>query len=297
MNWQYLKYFEVVAEEQHFTRAAQKLFITTSALSRAIGSLEDELRVQLFAKNGRNVNLTKYGTCFLEYVKQATGTIEEGCKVLDEMANHAHGDVRISTIYTYAATVLPRIIKSFVKDRPNVTFTMYQTTSMQTVSDVLNGNVEFGFASDYIDWNRYPTLDHHKIMSEDIILIVPKDHPWSARQSMRLDEIANEKFISFGYTSSILYHLENIFSAAGYKYQVSMMLSDDYSIASMVRNGMGVALIPAGQKCVSKEDLAVVQLEGAEFKRNIYMLWQRNAFSSFAADCFRNHVINLPDDI
>lgn len=293
MNWQYLKYFEVVAEEQHFTRAAQKLFITTSALSRAIGSLEDELHVELFTKNGRNVNLTKYGASFLEYVKQATRTIDEGCKTLEKMTSNAYGDIRISTIPTYAATVLPRIIKAYTQVHPNVTFTVYQATSMKAVSNVLNGDVEFGFASDYIDRNRYASLDFHKVMLEDIVLIVPKDHPWSGRKTMCLEEIAGEKFISFDYTSSILYHLENIFSEAGYQYQISMMLSDDYSIAGMVRNGMGIALIPDGHACVSKEDLSVIRLEGVSFRRNIYMMWRKDGFSSYAADSFRGYVLGM----
>lgn len=289
MNWQYLKYFEVVAEEQHFTRAAKKLFITTSALSRAISSLEDELHVELFTKSGRNVSLTKYGASFLEYVSQATRAIDEGCKVLENMTCNAYGNIRLSTIPTYAATVLPRIIKAYTAEHPNVKFTVYQTTSMKSVSSVLNGDVEFGFASDYIDGNRYAALDFYKVMEEDIVLLVPKDHQWSGRKTITLEEIADEKFISFDYSSSILYHLENIFSQNGHRYQISMMLSDDYSIAAMVRNGMGIALIPDGHACVSKEDLSVIHLEGDAFKRNIYMMWHKEAFSSFAVDSFREY--------
>ena len=64
MNWQYLRYFEVVAREEHFTRAADQLHITQSALSKSIDNLENEIGVPLFESHGRNIRLTKYGQIF-----------------------------------------------------------------------------------------------------------------------------------------------------------------------------------------------------------------------------------------
>lgn len=287
MNWQYLKYFEIVAEEQHFTRAAQRLYVTTSALSRAIASLEDELHVELFSKNGRNVSLTSYGKIFLDYVRQATQTIDEGVKALEKLSGSAYGLIRISAIPVFAATVLPVMIREFSKIQPNICFDLHQAYSKQIADYVLNGSIDFGFASDYFDPSEYPSLVFEKVMEEEVVLIVPPDHPWSGRASMSLDEIANEKFISFDHTSSILNHFERIFEKAGYVYQRSMMLSDDYSIASMVRNGMGIALIPVGHNCISKENLSVIHLTGDISKRNVYMIWKKGSFESFAAEQLR----------
>ncbi len=85
MNWQYLKYFEAVAETQHITQAAERLFITPSTLSRAISSLEEELSVPLFKRDGRNIVRTTYGTNFIEEGKQETKSIEDGSRKMAEM--------------------------------------------------------------------------------------------------------------------------------------------------------------------------------------------------------------------
>ena len=68
MNWQYLRYFEVVAREEHYTRAAEMLHLTQSALSKSIHNLENRLGVPLFEPDGRNIKLTKYGQIFYNHV-------------------------------------------------------------------------------------------------------------------------------------------------------------------------------------------------------------------------------------
>ncbi len=290
MNWQYLKYFEIVAEEEHFTRAAQRLYITTSALSRAIASLEDELHVALFQKNGRNVRLTNYGELFLNYVKHATQTIDDGIKELEKVSNAAHGLLRIASIPVFAAQTCSDLVKEFYQLHPTVQISILNAYSKQVAQFVLSDQVDFGFVSDYFDPEEYASLVFMKVMEEEVVLIVPPDHPWSGREFMTLDEIANEKFISFDGTSGILPHYERVFAQAGYVYQPSMMLSDDWSIASMVRKGMGIALIPIGFDAISKNNLSVIHLKGDISKRNIYMIWKKGSFQSFAAEEFQSFV-------
>ena len=84
MNLSQLQYFKVLAQEEHYTRAAQMLSITQPSLSHAISQLEQELGTRLFEKKGRNVVLTRYGKMFLPYV-------EESLKVLNEGAAYSGG--------------------------------------------------------------------------------------------------------------------------------------------------------------------------------------------------------------
>lgn len=177
MNWQYLLYFKAVAEEQHYTRAAEKLFVSVSALSRAIGCLESELHVKLFVKSGRNVALTQYGIVFLQYVLKATQAIEEGCKALDELSGNLSGVISISAFYTFSAVVLPNILRRFSHDYPEVSFNIYQASSLKVMQDVLDNRVEVGFISDYFDEKNFPSLEFVPIMTEHIVLIVPPGTP------------------------------------------------------------------------------------------------------------------------
>lgn len=297
MNWQYLKYFEVVAKEQHFTRAAQKLYITTSALSRAIASLEDELHVPLFTRNGRNVYLTNYGTVFLEYVQKATRTIEDGYRELNQLSHSVYGTVTISSIMTYAESVLPPYIHSFAQKYPDVTFTVLQEQSQVVLQNVVSQSAELGFLSDHIDWDKYPMIGKHPVLTEDIVLIVPEGHPLSKYSSVPLEKIKDESFICFSEKSSIYYHFVNLFKERGYTYRTNMRLTDDYSVASMVRNGMGIALIPIGNSSISKDGLSVIRIEDDLFKRNIYMIWRNDNTGSYASQVLREEIINSLSEV
>lgn len=293
MNWQYLLYFKAVAEEQHYTRAAEKLFVSVSALSRAIGCLEAELHVKLFAKSGRNVTLTKYGVVFLQYVLQATHAIDEGCKALDELSSNLSGTISISAFYTFSAVTLPNILRRFTSEYPEVSFNIYQDSSQKVMQDVLDNRVEVGFISDYFDEKNFPSLEFTPIMTEKIVLIVPPSHPLAARKSVSIAEIAGEQFIGFDHNSNLSLHLDRIFKEEGYHYQIKMMLSDDYAIAGMVRTGMGIALIPSGRPVISREGLCEIQLEGSLGRRTIYATWKKDNFTSHAVTQFQNSLRSM----
>ena len=103
MNWQHLTYFQTVADTQNFSRAAEQLFLTPSALSKSIRSLEAELGFPLFEKRGRNSVLTEYGKTFLNYVVQASSSIENGLRAVQEQMDVSTGKIRVSGIYTMCA--------------------------------------------------------------------------------------------------------------------------------------------------------------------------------------------------
>ena len=259
-----------------------------SALSRAIGCLEEELHVKLFAKSGRNVTLTKYGVVFLQYVLQATRTIDEGCKALDELSSNLSGTISISAFYTFSAISLPNILRRFTSEYPEVSFNIYQNSSQKVMQDVLDNRVEIGFISDYFDEKNFPSLEFTPIMTEKIVLIVPPNHPLAGKKSVAIAEIADEQFIGFDHNSNLSLHLDRIFKEAGYHYQLKMLLSDDYAIAGMVRTGMGIALIPSGRPVISREGLSEVQLEGPLSQRTIYATWKKDSFTSYAVTQFQN---------
>ena len=118
MNWQHLIYFKKVAECEHLTRASEELFISPSALSKAIANLEEELGIVLFEKSGRNIQLNRYGKMFYNYVVKATDEIEEGIHFIQRAANVCTGDIRVSTIFSVGTNYLPELLSRFNKKHP-----------------------------------------------------------------------------------------------------------------------------------------------------------------------------------
>ena len=93
MNLRQLYYFRTIAELEHYTRAAEKLFVSQSNLSHAIQELEEELNVKLFVRKGRNIKLTKYGELFLPYVQKSIEDLEAGISTIKDYINPNSGTV------------------------------------------------------------------------------------------------------------------------------------------------------------------------------------------------------------
>ena len=115
MNLQHLIYFRTVAETENFTLAAKELYITPSTLSKAIASLEEELRFPLFLKSGRNSVLTDYGKEFKKYVDKSIACIETGIQEVRAMTEAQTGTVTVSGIYVLCLNYLPEKMKEFLK--------------------------------------------------------------------------------------------------------------------------------------------------------------------------------------
>ena len=113
MNLSQLYYFRKLSELQHYTKAAKELYITQPALSDAIRSLEKELGVPLFQKEGRNVKLTRYGREFSVYVHDALRELDKGIEVMHEYVGKLSGTLSIGGLYTITGDYLPALFRAY----------------------------------------------------------------------------------------------------------------------------------------------------------------------------------------
>ena len=119
MNLSQLQYFKVLAQEEHYTRAAQMLSITQPSLSHAISQLEQELGTRLFEKKGRNVVLTRYGKMFLPYVEESLKVLNEGVQRIQEVNGSRHGIIHLAYIYTMGSEFAPKLVRKFLDAYPD----------------------------------------------------------------------------------------------------------------------------------------------------------------------------------
>lgn len=292
MNWQHLTYFQVVAETQNFSRAAEQLFLTPSALSKAIRSLEIELGFPLFEKHGRNSVLTEYGKIFLEYVIQAANSIETGLHLVQDRMDASTGRVKISGIYTMCADYLPTTIKEFRKLYPNVTFSMEYHISNQILENVLSGTSDIGFCGDYeIRDEAYSDIEHVLLKKEDLIVIVPREH-WLAKETyVDFSKLGGEPFIIYrNVNSGISYLFWELCRKADITPQIAFEVPDDHTIIGLVEAGLGIALI-ADSQSLHMDKVSVLRFPGTPPQRNQYMVWNRNRFMSPVVRRFRDYII------
>jgi DNA-binding transcriptional LysR family regulator len=142
MELQQLKYFRVAAELQHVTRAAEKLFVSQSAISRAITQLEEELGVKLFNRQGRAIVLTRYGQLFLDHVIRVHSVIDSARQALSKESGKETGTISLGFLPSLGLELVPRLIKEYRRKFPRIQFTLIQQTTKPLMEHLNNGNVD-----------------------------------------------------------------------------------------------------------------------------------------------------------
>ncbi len=292
MNWQHLTYFKTTAEVQNFTRAAEQLYVTPSALSKAVHNLENELGFPLFEKQGRNVRLTRYGKTFYEYVVKANTDLEDGLARVQQELGLRTGKIFLSAIYTMCAEYLPPRIKDFKKLYPDVTVSFEYAITSKILEKVLRGDSDLGFCGDYeLDSAEFADIAHRLIRVEELVMIASKDH-WLAREKYAdLKKMKNESFIIYkNVNSGISYNFWPMFKRVGFTPQIGFEVSDDHSILGLVASGLGVALV-ADNPSMRHEGIVMRRFRENPPTRNQYMIWRKDAFAPPAVQAFQELVL------
>ena len=185
MNLSQLQYFKVLAQEEHYTRAAQMLSITQPSLSHAISQLEQELGTRLFEKKGRNVVLTRYGKMFLPYVEESLKVLNEGVQRIQEVNGSRHGIIHLAYIYTMGSEFAPKLVRKFLDAYPDYDIEFHFTvgTTGEIIDGLKDDKYDIVFSS-YKDGEQ--DIDFKKIANQKLVLAVPMDHPLSIKDSVDL---------------------------------------------------------------------------------------------------------------
>lgn len=293
-NFQALKYFEVVARHEHFTKASNELFVSQPTLSKNIDALEKEIGVPLFEKRGRNMYLTPYGKMLRDYVQRGINEIDKGVEKIQSIANEKSGMIRIATLYTEGSFKMPQYIKGFCEKHQDIRFKYSRKPTYRILDDLLNGEIEIGFCSNYEEKEEYASLHREEILTEELCLIVHKDHPLAKEESVALDELLEEEWIGYSDDTGMATAVKDIIGdeEASNKMKLSYLASEDSTIIGLVQAGLGISIIPIGTE-LHTDDIVKVQLSRPYLYRHIYMVWNSDYTLSPAAKAFRKHILSL----
>lgn len=288
MNWQYLKYFEVVAQEEHFSRASEKLFITQSALSKSIAKLEEEIGVPLFERQGRNVQLTQYGKILRDHITTALADIDHGIKSIQLLTNSYTGNVRISSLFTMGTNYIPALFNAFIKNYPEIDITYFQKSTIDILMDILDNHIDLGFCGEFENIGEFADIEREPVLVEELFLYVPENHRLASRESINISEVMKEVFIGWNTTTGIYLSIENALKRAGIKekFRYSFCASEDNTVAEMVRQGLGIAFI-ANCPSINTSNLVKIKVSSPFLSRTLYMVWKKNAYHPPSVTTFK----------
>ncbi|OSB12049.1 LysR family transcriptional regulator [Paraclostridium bifermentans] len=292
MNLQQLEYFKVIAEIENFTKASKELSVTQPALSKAISKLEEELKVSLFEKKGRNIKLTEYGEVFLTYSNKALIEIENGIKTIGNMLTEKNETIFISSTPRIGGYFMHLIISDFLNEYPNVKFQFNQQSAQEVINDLSIGNIDIGFYdSKDIDENK-SEIESIPVKKQDYVLIVPKKHKFASRNEISLKELKDESFIAFCENSKE--KLMSYTEILGYAPKISIQ-PDGANIGSAVEGlvsmGAGISIVP-NTPMINSNTLSIINIKEDIKERTIYMGISKKSKISKVATKFKEYVIS-----
>src|SRR5690554_4785659 len=186
MELRHLRCFIAVAEELHFARAAERLHIEQSPLSRAIKELEEELGVSLFARTTRSTRLTRAGTLFLEHVPRVFAALEQARDSVRAAASGFHGQLRIALSDGITPSRLPALLAQCRLDEPEVDIRLFEVPLSQQIKGLIDDLYDVGFAqSDEVGDN----ILAEPVWSDPLMVVVPERHPILSHKRIPLDEV------------------------------------------------------------------------------------------------------------
>lgn len=290
MNLNYLPYFRVLAQTEHYTQAARQLSITQPSLSHAIASLEADLGTYLFEKQGRNVKLTKYGKIFYEYIEKGMHEIEAGEQYIRTITSADKGHIDFAFIYTLGSHYVPSLIHSFLslERNQNIHFSFKQGSTTSIIKGLKEEAYDVAFCS-YVEQEE--DIHFLPIAQEELVLIVAKDHPLAQKETIDLCETKDLPFVYYDTSSGIRPIIDKLFEEIHIKPNIICQVEEDHAVAGLVSVDYGVAVMP-NIADLSHYPIKILPIINPAHERYIYLATVKNRYLSPAVHTFCNFVIH-----
>ncbi len=270
-----LQAFVVVTELGSFTKAAERLSITQTALSRRVQRLESLLGQRLLERTTRRVALTATGT---EYLGQARAMVREMVAVFSQMrgaARQARASFSLACVPTMVAFLLPDLIQRYTEHHPDHRIRLTDATSQEVREAVLNGQAEIGIA---VQGERNPRLIETHLFDDPLRFFCRRDHPLSKKSLVSWSDLSTTHLIVVSSQRATRVFMNYQLAKRGLSVSGAYEVQHHSTAASLVAAGVGCAILPAS--CIDTSDrrqLVSVPLGNPVVKRKVLLIQRKGA--------------------
>lgn len=273
MDLRYLRSFLTVAEELHFTRAAERLGMERSPLSRQIRALEADLRVRLFHRQRRIVSLTAAGETFRTDARRILTDIETSIATARELAS-GRAPFRLGVAEAAAAPALGRLLKMCRDSDPPISMQVVELPLTNLAVMVDSGALE---AALILSPPKTGRLKCHVTWRDTFKLVMPLGHPLSDRPAVQWSDLASETWVLPDPTTlhGLAAQTDALLAASSITPQDPLRAAHAATMLSLVASGAGVALLPA-LLCEATSDVVCVGLDDPRAESLTYLIFRDN---------------------
>lgn len=276
MTIQQIKYFLILAKELHFWKTAEKVYISQSSLSRQIQTLENELGIQLFERDKRNVKLTNAGKFLQKHWSIKIKELDQIQRQAKKIEEGNSGTISITYPGSIAFEFLPNFLNVLNNNLPDLKIELSEPTDENHEKLLLNYQTDIAFSRDQI---KNESINSLKLYSEPICFVVPTNH-WLNEETLNdINKLQNEKFIISGLHQTTFFStlLRDLFNRYGFEPKTTIESDFGIMILNLISKELGISILPLSFNLVNIQNLKFIQLNE---KIDLYVNWRKNDFNN-----------------
>ena len=264
--------FYAIVEEGNISHAAQRLDIAQPALSRQMKRLETALGVQLFERGSRRIRLTEAGRVLYSRVEHILGMVDGTVREITEIGSGVAGSIRLGTITTSGAMLLPELMAEFHRQYPQVTFQLWEGEGARILELLDNRVIEIGITRTQVDQNVYESI---VLPNEPLVMLMQRAHPCGCKEDViRLEELKDEQLI-------VPLRWKTIFVTQCRKlgFEPNIVCVSDSIVQDVLctKMGVGMALLPiSARSLLTDGDMIYKKLTEPEISTHTVIAWLKN---------------------
>jgi DNA-binding transcriptional LysR family regulator len=274
MELRQLQYFLTLADELHFTRAAQRIPISQPQLSSQIKRLETELGVPLFNRSKRHVELTEAGRIFADEVQGILAQLNEAARMAASVSRGEAGILRIGYIEPVALAILPAHFLAFTAAVPSATIQPQELPTGHVVHGLEDGLLDIG----YIRPMALAHIHTKVIAREEILLVLPASHPLADEHGIALDQLRGDLFIhpstegGGGWNQQI----DALFRAAKMVPRQGAVADRPATLIALAASGYGYGMLPESCRKLAGSEVVLRRIAGQRAEISTAVAWRES---------------------
>ena len=235
-----IRAFASVAETESFTKAAERLFLTQSAVSHSIRGLEEQLGTKLVERLGKRIGLTQDGVVFLRRCRTVLQELEPAGRELDALKRWGQGRIRIGATHSLCQYLLPTVLREFRDSFPRceVHIESGDTSELLGLLDEAKIDLAIGIETRVLAWCRY-----HQLFQDELAFVVSPLHPWASMKKVEIEAMGKESYLVYARQSETYRLIRSHFEKAGLRLRATLSLGSMEAIKEMAKIGIGVGIV------------------------------------------------------
>lgn len=293
MNITTLQTFIAVAEKKNLSLAAQEIHITQPAISKQLSVLEAHFGTPLVERRGRGVKLTPAGEIFYRHAKEVLELLNRADREIRQMSGEIRGRLVIWASTIPGHYILPPIIGSFKREYPDVQTVLQIGDSKEAIRKLLEESAHLAAVGMLPNNKR---IEGVKFFSDELVVIVPPNHPFAQAKEISLDKLAKEQLVWREMGSGTRSVVEAYLARGGLtadKLNIALELGSTGAIVTAVEAGAGVSVVSrwAVLKELALGKIVTIKIKDVPMERDLYLVYPRRKNKSPIVEAFINYAL------